>query len=641
LVCVDHGSKWLSATPICDKKTENLASIFEHRVLQCLPAMPKRVLTDNGKEFTSPFFATVLDKYGVQHVFSTPYKPSSNGLVERVNRTVSELLRCLGEDNPSCWVDNLAKVVVAYNHSWHSKLKMSPSDYLLRSSHKIKSTQVFPKPTPEYWRVGHPSFSPFKVGELILKKIHHLGHSTINKFKPRYEGPFRIVKTNPNSVTYVIETIDSSTKKQCKVHHSQLKLWMEAPTYLQEHPSYKVLARQRDTPHQAYESSTTEESSQGKEDHHELVSSSSSGCLDFSGFSPAKAPPRRKNPEHSNPDLLTRQQPRVSPSSTASSEEPFLGFQTSDTLPAPLSEEPGVIQSSCSPPPRKFTHSTPVDEERAQFISFQQEHQIDISVLHPRQQLLRESQAMWQDTLLSSALEILDETQAYLKQVETHLQSEKESEVSQPVRNQEELPKESAAHSEVPILTTPVICEEQIPTLKTNEQSPEKSEDAAEIMFENLEQGKQSTPQASEMYPNIVWSPEDHPPANFSGFQVPLSPVTTAEVKPGGDPMRESLVPPRQTSPVCHDTAIQVGEDSTPDFSGFQGTPPRVTTLRNQEPARRISLSPVWKSLEEANNIIKEYRRRSQAFGTLNRPNLAQLSSSSVEKENDLTHCGK
>ncbi|XP_018011299.1 uncharacterized protein LOC108668570 [Hyalella azteca] len=226
---------------------------------------------------------------------------------------------------------------------------------------------------------------------------------------------------------------------------------------------------------------------------------------------------------------------------------------------------------------------------------------------------------MWQDTLLSSALEILDETQAYLKQLETHLQSEKESEVSQPVRNQEE----------------------QNPTLKTNEQSPKESENAAEIMFENLEQGKQSTPQASEMYPNIVWSPEDNPPADFSGFQVPLSPVTTAEVKPGGEPMMESLVPPCQTSPVCHDTAIPVGEDATPDFSGFQQTPPRVTTLRSRGPVRHISLSPVWKSLEEANDMIKEFRHRSQAFRTLNRPNLAELSRSSVEKENDLNPHGK
>ena len=85
---VDHFSKWAAVHPIRDKQGSTVARVFEHQVLPSLPAKPSRLLTDNRLEFVSETFNEVLVRYGISHIYSTPYHPSSNGAVEQLNRTI-------------------------------------------------------------------------------------------------------------------------------------------------------------------------------------------------------------------------------------------------------------------------------------------------------------------------------------------------------------------------------------------------------------------------------------------------------------------------------------------------------------------------------------------------------------------------
>lgn len=48
------------------------------------------VMTDNGKNFTSAKFAEALAENRTKHRFTRPYRPQTNGKVERFNRTMAE-----------------------------------------------------------------------------------------------------------------------------------------------------------------------------------------------------------------------------------------------------------------------------------------------------------------------------------------------------------------------------------------------------------------------------------------------------------------------------------------------------------------------------------------------------------------------
>ena len=49
--------------------------------------LPLQVVSDNSPQFVSQEFADFLKQNGVKHVRSTPYHPSTNGLVERFIQT--------------------------------------------------------------------------------------------------------------------------------------------------------------------------------------------------------------------------------------------------------------------------------------------------------------------------------------------------------------------------------------------------------------------------------------------------------------------------------------------------------------------------------------------------------------------------
>ena len=55
----------------------------------------KALRTDNGGEFTSGEFEEFLKKDGIRHELTVPKNPQQNGVAERLNRTLMEMVRCM------------------------------------------------------------------------------------------------------------------------------------------------------------------------------------------------------------------------------------------------------------------------------------------------------------------------------------------------------------------------------------------------------------------------------------------------------------------------------------------------------------------------------------------------------------------
>ncbi|XP_049515032.1 uncharacterized protein K02A2.6-like [Dermacentor silvarum] len=55
--------------------------------------IPRLVRSDNGPQFAAREFSTFADSYGFRYVTSSPHFPQLNGEVERMVRTVKDLLR--------------------------------------------------------------------------------------------------------------------------------------------------------------------------------------------------------------------------------------------------------------------------------------------------------------------------------------------------------------------------------------------------------------------------------------------------------------------------------------------------------------------------------------------------------------------
>jgi len=256
LVVVDHYSKWVSAVPVKDKTSATVSDALVNKIFPFMPMVPTRLLTDNGPEFSAAEFKSRMSAMGVRHQFTTPNHPSSNGAVERVNRTIQTFIRSLTE-RASDWDLHLGTALITYNNTTHSELDMSPSRFLLTVSHGSFSLPLLDvNSIQEYWRESRTKFVTFTVGQWVLMKVPRKGNLVVDKFTPRYKGPYKVTKVNPNGVTYELQ----HGSRTIRAHHSDLHLYKRVPKYIENHEWYRYMARVNFDPPDEMQSENTVDS---------------------------------------------------------------------------------------------------------------------------------------------------------------------------------------------------------------------------------------------------------------------------------------------------------------------------------------------------------------------------------------------
>ena len=91
-----------------------------------LHGVPKTLVSDRDKVFTSQFWKALFQTLGTQLALSTAYHPQSDGQSERVNQHVEMYLRCAISDTPKKWKHWLPLAELWYNSSFHSAIGCSP-----------------------------------------------------------------------------------------------------------------------------------------------------------------------------------------------------------------------------------------------------------------------------------------------------------------------------------------------------------------------------------------------------------------------------------------------------------------------------------------------------------------------------------
>jgi hypothetical protein len=104
-VAIDRASRWVYFEILPDKTAKGTQGFIE-RLAKACPFKIEKILTDNGKEFTDRFtaqgereptgkhlFDQACTAIGAEHRLIPPRHPQTNGMVERFNGRIAELLR--------------------------------------------------------------------------------------------------------------------------------------------------------------------------------------------------------------------------------------------------------------------------------------------------------------------------------------------------------------------------------------------------------------------------------------------------------------------------------------------------------------------------------------------------------------------
>ncbi|CAF1243875.1 unnamed protein product [Rotaria sordida] len=91
---------------------------------------PKCILTDNGTHFTATMMNELFKKFGVTHLYSTPYHPMTNDQIERFNVTMNAKIAALSNEKRTNCDEQLPFVTFNYNTTIHKTTGQIPFELI-------------------------------------------------------------------------------------------------------------------------------------------------------------------------------------------------------------------------------------------------------------------------------------------------------------------------------------------------------------------------------------------------------------------------------------------------------------------------------------------------------------------------------
>ena len=131
---IDHFSKYLMSFPISNNNAQYFLNYLKEFCI--LKGIPKILQTDNGSEYKNNLFNTFCENNNIQHIFSSPYHPQTNGVIEVAHK---EILKNVIIEY-SKYPDNfdfksaLLDAVSNHNNNIHTTTKYKPCELFENSN---------------------------------------------------------------------------------------------------------------------------------------------------------------------------------------------------------------------------------------------------------------------------------------------------------------------------------------------------------------------------------------------------------------------------------------------------------------------------------------------------------------------------
>lgn len=129
------------------KEKSDTIHATEKFLADCAPyGSVKCIRSDNGGEFTSKAFESILVKHSIKHEKSAPYSPHQNGTIERAWRSIFEMARCMLLESKlqKCfWTYAVMSTVYIRNRCFNDRLKKTPFEVFTGAKPDISNMHIF------------------------------------------------------------------------------------------------------------------------------------------------------------------------------------------------------------------------------------------------------------------------------------------------------------------------------------------------------------------------------------------------------------------------------------------------------------------------------------------------------------------
>ena len=178
-VAIDRATRIVFSKIYSDKSKQS-ANKFLNQVISYFPFAIKRILTDNGKEFTDRFsrnrktptgnhiFDQTCKSNQIEHRLTKAYSPQTNGMVERVNGKITE--NVLNKIKFKTILEMEATIMnYIYNYNFHIKHssigRKTPMQTLQKIwNHKNNSIKFRRRNFDEFYNLNEKLISNYRMG---------------------------------------------------------------------------------------------------------------------------------------------------------------------------------------------------------------------------------------------------------------------------------------------------------------------------------------------------------------------------------------------------------------------------------------------------------------------------------------------
>jgi hypothetical protein len=253
LVMVDHFSKFLTLAPLKTKEAREEAEAIEASWIAKLGKMAT-LHTDQGGEFAGEPVASLARRYGIKRSFTTAYHPQGDGVVERANRTIADMLSLSGD--PRRWDEHLESVAAAYNAAPHSATGEAPYFLWFGKEAPSAATKVVAQPAPTQAQLrasaagakkarviltslnrvqmakirdANQAAVSFKIGDLVMVRDPAVRQAAGSKLLPSWKGPCKVLKKGKSPMTFMIQQVGGGFTGTKNVTHMKRFFPSSAP----------------------------------------------------------------------------------------------------------------------------------------------------------------------------------------------------------------------------------------------------------------------------------------------------------------------------------------------------------------------------------------------------------------------------
>lgn len=257
VVAIDHASRYVECAALPSGSSEEIARFFIHHILLRHGA-PRVLVSDRGRSFLAQLLQDIFAACSVVHKPTSAYHPQTNGLTERFNHTLADMLACYISAHHDNWDTVLPYITFAYNSAMQSTTGFSPFRLLYGRDPLCNIDTMFPySPNTDHNTLlgdatsraeecrqiarcrtfGRQADAKLRYDERHRHVDYQLGDQVwlwvpirkpglSEKLICRYTGPYRIIR-RLSDVNYTVEPVDVPVDRRRRttetVHVTRLK----------------------------------------------------------------------------------------------------------------------------------------------------------------------------------------------------------------------------------------------------------------------------------------------------------------------------------------------------------------------------------------------------------------------------------